>query len=310
VDFVSTRPGFSLQQALLFEKAAGGAPANVAVGLSRLGTRVSFVGEVGDDPFGRFLVRELRGSGVDTSGMKADRRHRTRLAFVSLTKRGERDFSFWEATPADEHLRLADLELRTIAASRIVHISSFLLINRTTRTVALRLAAALRRRGCLVSFDPNLRMSLWRSPREVRSVTRGMVRRAQILRLNIEEAQFLTGTKHLQTAASALRRLGPELVVITDGAKGCTFFTRTEMGEVPGFRVRVVDTTGCGDAFLAGLLHEVARRTESPGNIPGYVMYSICRFSNATGALTAMHRGAAAAMPTRLQVKRFLTRRP
>ncbi len=306
VDFVSRKRGCSLQEASLFERAAGGASANVAVGLARLGTRARFLGKVGDDPFGHFLVHALRREGVDASGVKFDSRHLTRLAFVSLTKKGERDFSFWETSPADEQLRMSDLGLGTIAKSRIVHISSFLLINRSTRTMALRLAGDLHKRGCLLSFDPNLRLSLWRSLPEARRVTRQMVCLAPILRLNVEEARFLTRKNHLLKAASALRRLGPELVVITDGAKGCSFFTRTGAGEVPGFRVRVVDTTGCGDAFLAGLLHGIACRAEPPGDIPYKAMHSICRFSNATGALTAKHRGAAASMPTGPQVKQFL----
>ena len=308
VDFVSTKSGYSLREAPVFKKAVGGAPANVAVGLARLGTRVSFVGKVGDDPFGRFLEEELRSSGVDTAGMRFDRRHRTRLAFVSLGEKGERDFSFWERAPADEQLRTDDIRLRRVAASRIVHISSFLLLSSATRSVALRLAALLCRQGCLISFDPNVRLSLWRSPDEARKVLTTMVRCAHILRLNLEEARFLSGAREPHKAADALRRLGPELVVITDGANGCVYFTPSETGKVSGFRVRAVDTTGCGDAFLAGLLHGIAQRPERPGEIPGSVLREICRFSNAAGALTALRRGAAAAMPGHSRVIRFLNR--
>jgi len=308
VDFVSTKSGYSLREAPVFKKATGGAPANVAVGLARLGTSVSFVGIVGDDPFGHFLEEELRSAGVDTRGVKFDRRHHTRLAFVSIGEKGERDFSFWETAPADEQLRMADIALQRIAASRIVHVSSFLVLNPATRATAFALAVFLRSRGCLISFDPNLRLSLWRSPEEARRVLTVMVRCAHILRLNAEEARFLSGAKDRRRAASALRRLGPELVVITDGANGCAYFTRTETGKAQGFRIRAVDTTGCGDAFLAGLLHGIAQTTERPGEIPGPVLRTICRFSNATGALVALRRGAAAAMPNHAQVLRFIKR--
>ena len=308
VDFVSTKSGCSLREALVFKKAAGGAPANVAVGLARLGTSVSFVGKVGDDPFGHFLEKELRSAGVDTRGVKFDRRHHTRLAFVSIGEKGERDFSFWERAPADEQLRTDDIRLRRVAASRIVHISSFLLQSPATRSLAVRLATLLRRRGCLISFDPNVRLSLWRSPDEARKVLTAMVRCAHILRLNLEEARFLSGAREPLKAADALRRLGPELVVITDGANGCVYFNPSESGKVSGFRIRAVDTTGCGDAFLAGLLHGIAQRPERPGEIPGPVLREICRFSNAVGALTALRRGAAAAMPNCTQVVRLLKR--
>jgi sugar/nucleoside kinase (ribokinase family) len=306
VDFVSTASGVTLREAPGFTKAAGGAPANVAVGLARLGVPVAFVGKVGDDPFGGFLVGELRAAGVDTAGLEFNRHRRTRLAFVSLTKGGERDFSFWESEPADEQLRSKDMNVRRIAKSRVTHISSFLLINSSTRLVAFRLARHLESKDCLISFDPNVRLGLWRTRADARKTMRDMVRHAQILRLNVDEARFLTGRKDPEQAALALQSLGPCLVVVTDGAKGCRYWTRDQSGCVPGFRVRVVDTTGCGDAFLAGLLCGLLNRTEHPADIPGSAMHSICRFANATGALVATRRGGAAAMPRRVEVTRFL----
>ena len=110
VDFVSTKAGATLSQTPGFLKHAGGAAANVAVGLSRLGVRTSFIGKVGHDPFGEFLKRELRKCGVETSGIRTDDRRRTRLAFVSRTRAGERDFAFWEAYPADEYLETREID--------------------------------------------------------------------------------------------------------------------------------------------------------------------------------------------------------
>ncbi len=306
VDFVSSRSGVTLQQAPGFLKATGGAPANVAVGLARLGTSVAFVGKVGGDAFGHFLANSLRASGVDITGVRFDHRHRTRLAFVSLMEDGSRDFSFWEQQPADAFLRLRDIDLDKIAQSRIVHMSSFLLLRPSTRELATRLADRLRTRGALISFDPNLRLSLWASRVEARRASQGLCRRANILRLNIEEAEFISGEHDPDKAANLLLRQGPELVVVTSGEHGCLYHTRRYAGSIKGFPVRAVDTTGCGDAFMAGLLHGVAKCAQPPGDIPRHVMLEICRYANATGALTAKRRGGAAAMPTARQVAAFL----
>src|SRR5579862_2337949 len=127
VDFVSTKRGAALSDAPEFLKCAGGAAANVAVGLAKLGVESNFIGKVGDDPFGRFVAQELRSHGVDISGVSYDAEHKTRLAFIALSKSGERSFEFWERDPADEHLTAADLSPAKIAKSTVVHISSFLL---------------------------------------------------------------------------------------------------------------------------------------------------------------------------------------
>jgi fructokinase len=306
VDFVASTSRVSLEEAPGFVKAAGGAPANVAVGLARLGIRSSFAGKVGNDPFGRFLKNELRKAHVDTKGICVDPQHKTRLAFVSLAVTGEREFEFWEASPADEQLRFRDIDIEGVARSRVVHISSFMLLTSSGRSTALRIAKRVRKQGCLVSFDPNLRITLWKSETEARQVLLRMVKLSHILRLNEEEARFLTGSKGLRKAAATLSRYGPKLVVVTRGADGCFFRSASSSGYVKGFRVRAVDTTGCGDAFLAGLLCGIVSRNERLEALTARELSSICRYANAVGALTSLKRGAIAAMPSSNQVERFL----
>ena len=309
IDFLSTSAAAGLEHAAGFLKAAGGAPANVAVGLARLGTRSAFVGKVGDDPFGHFIAAELRRLGVDINGLRFDRARRTRLAFVSFTADGERDFAFWENHPADLELRFRDIDLPHVLRSRIVHISSFMLISGSTRKALLKLARAAGSHGCLVSFDPNLRLSLWPSKQRARETLLEMTRRSSILRLNGEEARFLTGINNSMRAAERLRAAGPDLVVITEGGKGCYFQTALHDGDVPGFRVPAKDTTGCGDAFLAGLLHGIVARGAAPGDLGSDDLREICRFGNAVGALVATESGAMAAMPALSAVKHFLKMR-
>lgn len=309
VDFISTRNGVGLSESLGFKKFAGGAAANVATGIAKLGVRSAFVGKVGNDPFGMFLCQELTRCGVDTSGIVTDDRYKTRLAFVSLTKSGERDFEFREQHPADEQLQRSEIDVVKLGKSKIIHISSFLLLNEPSRSTALYIAERFHKRGCIISFDPNLRLSLWKSMPEARRIHLAMVKRAAILRLNEEEALFLTGKRRLDSAVEQLRSLGPSVVVVTMGKNGCYAVSNTGSTVVRGFPVNVVDTTGCGDGFLAGLLTGMVKTSSRPNEISLETLYSICRYANAVGALTAARRGVISALPTASQIQRFLSTR-
>lgn len=308
VDLLSTKHG-KLSDSPGFTKCAGGAAANVAVGLAKLGVRSAFSGRIGDDPFGVFLHRELARHGVDTSGIVYDSRRRTRLAFVSLTKSGERDFEFWERHPADEQLQRSDINVKKVSMAKIIHIGSFLLLDEPSRSTALWIAEVLHRRGCVISFDPNVRLSLWQSRPDARKIHLSLVKHATIVRLNAEEAYFLTGKRRLDSAVRQLRSLGPSVVVVTLGENGCYASSRQGATFVREFPVKVIDTTGCGDGFLAGFLAGMVKNSSTPDDISLEKLYSLCRYANAAGALTATRRGAAAAMPTASQVQKFLSSR-
>jgi fructokinase len=308
VDFVSTKSGVTLRNAPRFVKCAGGAPANVAVGISRLGTRSAMAGKVGDDSFGRFLIKELHTAGVDTSGIVRDPNHKTRLAFVSLMKSGDRDFEFWEQHPADENLEIADINRQALAQATIVNIGSFLLLNNPSRKTALEVAKEARALGRDVCYDPNLRLSLWKNRLEGKRVMINMIRRSTIVRMNNDEATFFTGDHDTEDAAEKIRRFGPTLVVLTLGSKGCYFQTERLSGFVDGFHVRAVDTTGCGDGFLAGLLHGLAQSGKKIDGLLSEELRAICIVGNAVGAMVALKRGAIAAMPSGHELRQFLAR--
>ena len=309
IDFVSMRGNSRLAESSVFQKALGGEAANVAIGLAKLGTRAAFIGKVGEDPFGRFLVSELANAGVDTNGVRRGTGLRTRLAFVFRKRPGDRDFEFWEEHPAGERLRFSEIRPDAILNSSIVHIGSLLLLREPSRATAVRVAETAQRGHRVTSFDANLRLSLWRSPSEARRIFLRMVRLSTIVRLNDEEARFLTGKRRMESAARALLDEGPKIVFLTLGHKGCYVETDSESMYVKGFRVRTVDTTGCGDAFLAGVLHAMVQRNAPPELLSRQELLSLCRFANAVGALTATKRGAAVAMPTARQASLFLHQR-
>jgi sugar/nucleoside kinase (ribokinase family) len=271
-----------------------------------LGIRAAFVGAVGRDSFGRFVTQELRRHGVDTRGVVLTSEGKTRLAFVAVTRTGERDFEFWERRPADQFLRTRDVDIARVTRSTIVHIGAFLLVAEPSRQTAFSVARKTIRNGGWISFDPNLRLSLWGSDAEARRVCRMMMRWTSILRLNSDESRFLTGARSLAAAARQLLDLGPRIVVITEGKEGCAVGVDQEVRHVRGFRVRAIDTTGCGDGFLAGLLAGIVRNPISIERMGIHELEVICRTANAVGALVALTPGAIPAMPSLRQLQSFL----
>ncbi len=308
VDFFATGRVSSHSESPTFTGHPGGAAANVSVGISKLGVRSAFIGSLGDDGFGNYVRKELVRHGVDVSGVLMLNEFKTRLAFVSVSPRGERDFEFWERVPADTRLRLSQKIVKGISRSHIVHFSSFLLLHEPSRSTSLNVAAQVRAGGCLVSFDPNLRLSLWKSLDTARLVHLKMIRRCNILRLNMEEAFFLGNRRSLTSAVGWLHETGPSVVVVTLGEDGCYCSTPRGSAFVPPFKVRVKDTTGCGDGFLAGLLTGIVLERKTIDQIPLPCWFNICRRANAVGALTATKQGVIDALPTKEELLRFLKR--
>ncbi len=309
VDFVSTKKGASLSNSPAFMKFPGGAPANLAVGLVRLGVPTAFIGRVGDDSFGRYLCDELRKIGVMSGGIVYDKQHKTRLAFVSLTPSGERFFEFWESQPADSQLRFSDVDLPTLHQSKIIHVSSFLLLKEPARSSLIQIISEFQEGDCLISFDPNIRLDLWKTESKAKQLMMKVVRFTHILRLNDQEASFLTGLDNIEDAAHRLLKSGPRIVVITKGANGCYFRTENVNGHVDGFSVDVVDTTGCGDGFLAGLLQGLLQSDLKIEELTNEELHEICRLANAVGALVATKSGAITALPEKIVVEEFLKNR-
>lgn len=304
VDFVPTETGKDLVEASTFRKAAGGAPANVAVGLQRLGIDSGFMGMVGVDPFGQFLATTLQAHGVDVSTLRQTHEAPTALAFVSLRADGERDFVFYGNPSADKMFTCADIDRGAIARTKLLHFGSISLSMEPARTATLYAADAAQEAGAIVSYDPNLRLAFWADADAANQGIREGLAKADIVKISEDELLFLTGVNDPVRARDFLWTERMKLMVVTSGRAGSTFITSAFMGAVPGFEVNAVDATGAGDAFTAGLLagllkHREALREKS-------VLMEVVRFANAVGALTTTARGAIPSLPTRQQVEDFL----
>ncbi|CAH2599165.1 Fructokinase [Rhodovastum atsumiense] len=305
VDFVPTTTGVDLAAADLFKKAAGGAPANVAVGLARLGVPSAFMGKVGEDGFGHFLADTLAQAGVDITPLRFTAAARTALAFVSLRADGDREFLFYRNPSADMMFAPDDVDEAAIAGARLLHFGSISLIGEPSRSATLQAVALARQYGKRISYDPNLRLALWPDETAARTSLRLGLQQADIVKISAEEIQFLTGLDDPVAGARALWHDRLVLMAVTCGAQGCIWLTPDAAGEVAGFPVAAVDATGAGDAFMAGLLAGV--RDHDAAALTPAALDRICRFANATGAITTTARGAIPSLPDRPAVHAFLT---
>ena len=308
IDFVPTVTGTSLIDAPAFKKAPGGAPANVAVGLARLGVPSAFMGKVGDDPFGHFLAQTLAEAGVEIGPLRFTDRARTALAFVSLRADGEREFMFYRHPSADMLFTPDEVDRAALGAARALHYGSISLIGEPSRSATLHAIAVAREAGCLISCDPNLRLALWADREAAGDGLRLAIAEAEVVKISDEELRFLTGSDDPAAARRQLWHDRLALMVVTLGSAGCVYFTPQCEGVVVGFGVAAVDATGAGDGFVAGLLQGLIAERALVGDEGR--LRELCRFANAVGAITTTERGAIPALPTRERVLAFLERQP
>lgn len=310
IDFVSTQMGVDLTDAPGFLKAPGGAPANVAVGCARLGLTAGFMGKVGDDPFGRFLARTFSEAGVDTSRILYDATARTGLAFVSLTADGERDFVFYRHPSADMLLEPEEIDAAYIASADVFHYGSITMITEPAKSATLRAIEAARESGNLISYDPNLRESLWDSLDHAKAEIAAGMKLCHVAKVSEEELELITGKADIASGARELIGQGVRLVAVTCGAHGCYFDNGRATGWLTGYQVQVVDTTGCGDGFVAAMLLALVEAGKDPASLSEAELVPAFRLANAVGALTATVKGAIPGLPTRTAAEEFLAKQP
>ena len=304
IDFVPTVTGTGLADAPAFAKAAGGAPGNVAVGLQRLGIETGFIGKLGDDAFGHFLVDTLKADNVDTSGIVLTKEALTGLAFVSLRADGEREFSFYRSPSADMLLSPADLDTGMLTGCELFHYGTLCMIDDDPRAATLRAIEIDREGGAIISCDPNLRLPLWPNEDKAREILRLAISKADIVKISDDEVTFLTGEEDFEAGVKQLWCDHWKLVIVTMGSKGSRFYTTRWNGFAEPFSVTSVDATGAGDGFTAGFLSRLLKNSELLSSAEQ--VKAACRFANAVGALTATKRGAINALPTESEVLTFM----
>lgn len=282
-------------------RCAGGAPANVAVGVSRLGCEAGFIGRVGNDPLGKFMQQTLQAEKVSTDNMILDPQQRTSTVIVGLDD-GERSFTFMVNPSADQFLEVGDLP--TFHQGDFLHCCSIALINNPSRSTTIEAIRRIKEVGGFFSFDPNLRESLWASLDEMKEVVNSVIAMADILKFSEEELTLLTNTTNLEEATKLITAQYPEkLIIITLGKDGAIYHLNGKSQVVKGKALKPVDTTGAGDAFVSGLLAGLSQVSDWKEEA---TLVEVIRKANASGALARTAKGAMAALPNKAQLEAFL----
>jgi fructokinase len=289
--------------ALNFAAKPGGAPGNAAVGLAKLGRSAAMLSKVGDDAFGRLLTSTIAKAGASVEAIVVSPTHLTGVAVVTLDAEGDRDFLFYRQDCADVNYAPDDVRADLIGSARILHVNSLVLASPVSASAQRHAMALAQAAGVLISVDPNLRPLLWENREAMIAAAREVVAVANILKIGEDELQIITGIADTDAALKTLWHDGLRVVAITRGAGGATILTRAASVSVPGIAVKVVDTTGCGDSFMAAFLTGLL---DSEMDLSADNLAAIGRFACAAGAITATAPGGMDAMPTRAELAAFM----
>jgi sugar/nucleoside kinase (ribokinase family) len=304
IDFTPPRLGTSITVTGELRLTAGGAPANVAVGLARLECPSGFLGKVGADFFGQHLQQVLAGNGVDTSHMLFDRNANTGLAFVNWNERAEAEYLFYRNPSADTRLAPEDIAPDYLQTARVLQLGSLLLATEPSASAtyaALQIAASA---GLIISYDVNLRLTFWKDATNALEGIKKPFEYVSIVKLNQAELAFLTGDSDPESGTAKLWQANFRLIVVTLDKKGCYYRTADFSGYIPAFPAQVVDTVGAGDGFMAGLLARLWQDGFALHDQPA--IERACRNAAAVGALTVQKPGAIPALPYRKELDTFL----
>ncbi len=287
----------------LFAQNAGGAPANVLVCATKLGANTAFFGKVGDDMHGQFLKGTLLCENVNVDGLISDSNYFTTLAFVDLSKSGERSFSFARKHGADTFMTRQDINLPILQNSKIFHVGSLSLTTELGRDTTFYAINKAVESGAIISYDPNYRASLWSDRQIAETEMRKIIRYSNLIKISDEECILLTGEQDPKKAALSLNEQGVEIVCVTLGEDG-VLLSRKDKQQAIGscFSSKIVDTTGAGDSFWGSFLSKIAPIDKKLCDIPFEDLVKFAEFANATASLCIEKSGAIRAMPTMSEV--------
>ena len=303
IDF--TQSGSSEQGNGLFEACPGGAPCNVLAMLSKLGKKTSFIGKVGQDPFGLLLKSTLEEVKIDTTGLKFDEKVPTTLALVHTLADGDRDFSFYRNPGADMMLTEGDVDTDLIKQTKIFHFGTLSMTHDNIKKATQKAITEAKKEGVLLSFDPNLRPSLWDSLGHAKEAMEYGCSVCDILKISDNEIQFISGKEDYEEGiAYLLDKYQISLILLTLGKDGSRAYYKGMRVEVNGFLCNAIETTGAGDTFCGCVLNYVI--DHGIHGLTKVELEQMLAFANGAAALITTRKGALKAMPERAEVEAIL----
>lgn len=293
---VADRPG-PLEDAQSFHKRTAGAETNVAIGLARLGLKVGWASRLGADSMARYLLATMQDEGIDCSHVICDASQKTGFQFKGRVMDGsDPPVEYHRKGSAASHMGVTDVDEAWLRSARHLHATGvFAAISDTSLEAARKTMEVMRAAGHSISFDPNLRPSLWATSEHMRTSINALAALADWVLPGIEEGRLLTGEQTPEAIAAFYRRQGASLVAIKLGAEGAYYDSSTEgSGYVAGFPVaQVIDTVGAGDGFAAGLISALLEGKSIPDAV---------RRGAWIGARAVQVLGDTEGLPTRAQL--------
>lgn len=263
----------------------GGAPFNVAVNAKRAGAKVGFVGRVGKDPIGKFLISTAKKANLDYTDIQTDGERNTTLAIVSLNN-GERDFAFFRHDAADFNIDISKIDIKRYTDLNIVHLGSLMLSEEKGRVFAENIVKTVKNEGKLLSFDLNFRMDLYNDTESAIKAYKPFIEAADILKFSDDEIKTYTKREDLGAAVKAVKK-DNTLLLISMGSRGSMYVYNDLSGVIPSKKVVPVDTTGAGDAFFGTALAYLDEKEFTKENIEFAL-----KKGNEAGAGTILFKGA------------------
>lgn len=306
IDFIPETKGQRLKDVASFRRVAGGAPANVAGSVARLGGKSCLLSALGRDAFGDYIIDCLKESGIDTQYIVRNDAADTSLAFVSLAADGNRDFKFYRRTAADLQFQPEQIPQNVLKNAGAIHFCSVDLVESPMKQAHRRLIEMAREEGVIISFDPNLRLSLWEDEQALKKSVREFLPYADIIKLSDEELEFITGKTEIEEALDDLLQGEVKLVLYTKGKDGAVLYRGKEKVMVEGHAVTVRDTTGAGDSFIGAFLYMLLKDEVSDLFSPSLSkLQEYLYVANAYAACTTTKEGALASLADQAEFEAF-----
>lgn len=306
IDFIPMDINKKIADVSGFHPAVGGAPANVCGAFVKLGGQAEMITQLGDDPFGDKIAEEFARYGIGGSYVKRTQKANTALAFVALQEDGNREFSFYRKPSADMLLNADDIQKEWFDDGFALHFCSVSLGDYPMKNAHKKAIEYALEAGMIISFDPNLRRPLWNDDEALYRTVHEFIPGAHILKISDEELEFLTGKTTIEDAKDQLFVGNVELIIYTKGAEGAECYTKTARVLTTSEKVKAVDTTGAGDAFIGAFLHKLY---ENGVNVDGISelteeqMTEYLTFANKFSGYSVQKPGAIASYPTREEMK-------
>ncbi len=303
IDFISKDIDKNLIEANIFEKKAGGAPANAALAINKYGGKAYFAGSVGNDKFGEYLINTLKKNKLSTKLVKKINTHTT-LAFVSIQKNANRSFNF--ARGADEYFKYSDIDKKILEECSIIHFSSATaFLGGELENTYFKLLEYAKKNNKIISFDPNYREQLHSNiKKEFIEKSIKFISNSDIVKLSDDEAILITNEKDINNCAKKILKLGAKNVLITLGNKGVLYGHDKEIDKIKTIKVKAIDTTGAGDAFIGSLIGQISNLKKN--NLTHNYLIPIIENSTYAASISTTKSGAMESIPEKKEIEEYL----